>query len=81
MYLRRLEVISISHRPPPLCDDDTPDDTMGPHHKDAVLIFHDECIYHSNDGQGWMWGEKRETANKAQGSWQRNYAKRFCGRA
>lgn len=58
VYLRRLEIIYISHGPPPLCDDEAPDDIMGPHRKDAVLIFHDECIYHSNDDQGWMWGEK-----------------------
>ena len=67
-YLRRLEIISISHGPPPLCDDETPDDTMGPYRKDAVLIFHDECIYHSNNDQGWMWGEKGKQPIKPKGA-------------
>jgi len=28
-----------------LCEDEIPDNAMGPHHKDAVLIFHDEYIF------------------------------------
>ena len=31
-------------------------DEPSPHRK-MVLIFHDESIFHSNDAQGWMWGE------------------------
>ena len=32
-----------------------------------VLIFYDESIFHSNDDQGWMWGEKGKTIFKPKG--------------
>ena len=32
-----------------------------------MLIFHDESIFHSNDDQGWMWGEKGKTILKLKG--------------
>ena len=52
VYLRRLEIISIAHGPPPFCNDEATDNTMRPNRKDAVLIFHDEWIYHSKGGCG-----------------------------
>ena len=41
IYLRRLEIISICHAPPPLCADEIPGPCFGPQRKDVVLIFHD----------------------------------------
>lgn len=67
-YLRRLEIISLSHSPPPLCDDEIPDGVFGPQRKNCVLLFHDECIYHSNDDQNWMWGEKGKQPIKPKGA-------------
>jgi len=45
LYLRRLEIISQSHAPQQFCDDDVADGALGPHRKDTVLLFHDECIF------------------------------------
>ena len=58
IYLRRLEIISSCHAPPPVCEEEIPECCFGPHRKDAILLFHDESIFHSNDNQSWMWGEK-----------------------
>ena len=38
------------------------DPPQQPSDKKVVLIFHDEritLIFHSNNNQGWMWGEKK----------------------
>ena len=59
MYLRRLEIISLTHAPPPFCQDDLPiEPFIGPPRKSFVLIFHDESMFHFNEDQGWMWAEK-----------------------
>jgi len=59
LYLRRLEVISSTHAPPPFCEDEQPvEPFIGPQRKRVVLIFHDESTFHSNEDQGWMWAEK-----------------------
>ena len=31
---------------------------IGPQRRPVVLLFHDESTFHSNEDQGWMWGEK-----------------------
>ena len=31
---------------------------IGPQRRNAVLIFHDESTFHSNEDQGWMWAEE-----------------------
>ena len=35
--------------------------------RNFVLIFHDESIFHSNDDQRWMWGEKGKIILKPKG--------------
>ena len=74
LYLKKLNILSSTHLPPPLCSDEASchaplplsDDEPSPHRK-LVLIFHDESIFHSNDDQGWMWGEKGKTILKPKG--------------
>ena len=47
------------HAPPPFCEDEQPvEPCIRPQHKSAVLLFHDESTFHSNEDQGWMWAEK-----------------------
>ena len=71
LYLRKLELLEVTHAPPPLCSDDLvrirqeEDESK----KKLVLIYHDESIFHSNDGQGWLWAEegKQPIRPKGQG--------------
>ena len=59
LYLKRLEVISLTHAPPPFCEDEQPiEPFIGPQLRNVVLLFHDESTFHSNEDQGWMWAEK-----------------------
>ena len=59
LYLKRLEIISSTHAPPPFCQDEQPvEHFIGPQCKSVVLLFHDESTFHSNEDQGWMWAEK-----------------------
>lgn len=53
-----------SHRPPPLCSDEPPRvrDERDEGKKELVIIYHDESIYNSNEGQTWMWGEEERPA-------------------
>ena len=67
IYLRRLEIISSCHAPPPLCAEEIPERCFGPHRKDAILLFHDESVFHSNDDQSWVWGEKGKQPIKPKG--------------
>ena len=75
LYLKRLDILASTHLPPPLCSDELSThasqpplrtDELSPH-RELVLIFHDKSIYHSNDDQGWMWGEKGKTVLKPKG--------------
>ena len=56
LYLRKHEILSSTHAPPLSCNDEPPAQPSAL--KKLVLIFHDESTFHSNDDQGWMWGEK-----------------------
>ena len=59
LYLKRLEILSSTHAPPPFCTDEIPlEPFIGPQRRNLVLLFHDESTYHSNEDQGWMWAEK-----------------------
>ena len=73
LYLKKLDILASTHLPPPLCSDEfsshadvLSDSDPSPSRK-LVLIFHDESIFHSNDDQGWMWGEKGKTILKPKG--------------
>ena len=46
-----------SHKPPPPCSDEMAP-VPGPKaklQKDLVLIYYDESIFNTNEGQKWMW--------------------------
>ena len=53
LYLRKLEILSSTHLPPPACNDGlTAIQTGHPSAaKHLVLIFHDESSFHANKGQ------------------------------
>ena len=56
-FLQQLKQLKNSHRPPPPCSDEraaTPPPNAESM-KTLVLIYHDESIFNSNEGQQWMW--------------------------
>ena len=57
-FLKKLEELRGTHLPPPPCSDERaatpPDDADA--RKNLVLIFHDESIFNTNEGQTWIWG-------------------------
>ena len=64
-YLRTMAGLQATHRPPPICSDEPPPtvrDEREEEKKDLVVIYHDESIYNSNEGQTWMWGEEERPA-------------------
>ena len=62
--LKTLANLRESHRPPPQCSDEPPrirreeDDGK----KELVVLYHDESIFNTNEGQTWMWGEEDRPA-------------------
>ena len=63
-----------TYLPPPQCNDELPQPSVslpllssGHAPRKLVLIFHDESTFHSNDDQGWMWGEKGKMVIKPKG--------------
>ena len=56
-FLQQLKQLKDAHRPPPPCSDEraaTPPATAETMKK-LVLIYHDESIFNSSEGQSWMW--------------------------
>ena len=59
-YLKVMEELRKTHQPPPQCSDEEPrvrlveDDEK----KKLVVLYHDESIYNTNEGQTWMWAEE-----------------------
>ena len=58
-FLKVLSDLKASHNPPPPCNNEMP---PPPHpdtefRKQLVLIYHDESIFNTNEGQTWMWAE------------------------
>ena len=56
-FLKKLKELKETHLPPPPCSDKRaatppPDAEM---RKKLVLIYHDESIFNTNEGQVWMW--------------------------
>ena len=64
LYLRKLEILSTSHAPPPLCSDEDPAFVVPSTSRKLVAIFHDESTFNSNEDQGWMWEEKGKVGLK-----------------
>ena len=56
-YLKELKHLQETHLPPPPCSDERaatpPPDAES--RKTLVLIYHDESIFNTNEGQVWMW--------------------------
>ena len=59
IYLRKLEVLQISHIPPPSCSGGHTEEAIGSStaQKRLVLLYHDESCFHANEGQQWQWTE------------------------
>ena len=56
LYLRKLEILSKMHLPPPACEDGMMTFQTGdPAAKHLVMIFHDKSSFHANEGQSFMW--------------------------
>ena len=62
--LKVLHDLRSSHRPLPPCSDKPPRVLLevDSEKKELVLIFHDESIFNTNEGQTWMWGESERPA-------------------
>ena len=62
--LAELDKLAQAHKPPPLCDGDAPRvrDESDDEKKTLVVIYHDESILNTNEGQQWMWGEEERPA-------------------
>ena len=60
--LKTLEDLCVS-RPLPRYSDDPPRVRLEANEeKELVIIFHDESIFNTNEGQTWMWGESERPA-------------------
>ena len=59
-YLRKIEILSSTHLPPPTSSDGlTAFETGNPAAKKGlVFIFHDESSFHVNEGRSVMWAEE-----------------------
>ena len=56
-FLKQITDLKKSHKPPPPCSDEMAP-VPGPDaesQKQLVLIYHNESILHTNEGQTWMW--------------------------
>lgn len=56
-FLKELHHLKNTHLPPPPCSDErastpSPDAET---RKELVLLYHDESIFNTNEGQTWMW--------------------------
>ena len=58
-FLKTMDQLRQSHKPPPQCEDEEPRVRIeaDEEKKDLILIYHDESIYNTNEGQLWMWAE------------------------
>lgn len=69
LFLRKLDILHLTHLPPPLCDDGLVSHDLGctTARRKLVVICHDESIFHSNEDQGWQWAEKGKVVIKPKG--------------
>ena len=60
LYIRKLEILESTHLPPPPCPGGLTEFDVGNPSalKHLVLIYHDECIFHANEGQSTLWAEE-----------------------
>ena len=59
LFLRKLEILELTHLPPPLCADNQTAFQVGSETRSRtlVLIYHDESSFHANEGQSVLWAE------------------------
>lgn len=64
IYLRKLEILQLSHLPPPSCANGETQEVLGnaDAQKRLVLIYHDESSFHANESQSWQWAEEDKLA-------------------
>ena len=69
IFLRKLEILESTHKPPPLCEDGLASTNSGlaTAVRELVLIYHDESCFHSNEDQGWQWAEEGRLTIKPKG--------------
>ena len=62
--LKILHDLHASHRPLPRCSDDPTRVRLeeDEEKKELLIIYHDESIFNTNEGQTWMWGESERPA-------------------
>ena len=60
LFLKKLDILEQTHLPPPLCPDGLTRFTVGnpEFSRHLVLIYHDECIFHANEGESVLWAEE-----------------------
>ena len=59
-YITMMKDLEAAHKPPPTCSDGMHPYPIGDSEapKSLVLIYHDESVFHSNDGRAYVWHEK-----------------------
>ena len=62
LYLRKLEILSTSHAPPPLCSDEDPTFIVPSASRKLVFIFHDESTFHTNEDRDGCGGKGKGCA-------------------
>jgi hypothetical protein len=62
--LKALHDLCAAHKPPPPCSDEPTRirKEEDENRKELVVIYHDESIFNTNEGQTWMWGEEERPA-------------------
>ena len=71
-YLRRLEILQATHKPPPLPSDGEASLPIGNSSasKELVLIYHDESVFHANEDHAYSWAESGRRIIKPKGQGQ-----------
>lgn len=70
LYLRKIEILELSHLPPPLCVGGETEEAIGnpQAQRHLVILYHDESSFHANEGQSWQWAEEGKLAIRPKGA-------------
>ena len=60
LYMTKLDTLESTHLPPQLCSDGNLEEAIGDCNAKPklTLIYHDESIFHANEGPSWQWAEE-----------------------